>query len=96
MVEIKHRRNSRGFPILILGFGILEFLCSFGESESFNGQSLSEARATLSPTLETSTDYQLKVLSIAISYGGPSLLNYKDQFKEAFILPLNPHLGRFY
>ncbi|KAI3682357.1 hypothetical protein L1987_82285 [Smallanthus sonchifolius] len=34
------------------------------------------------------------VLSIAISYGGPSLLHYKDQFKEAFIMPLNPHLGR--
>ncbi|KAM0029418.1 putative armadillo-like helical, proteasome activator complex subunit 4 domain-containing protein [Helianthus debilis subsp. tardiflorus] len=58
-------------------------LTGFGGSGNFTGQSLNKARATLSPALETSIDYQLKVLSIAISYGGPSLLHYKDQFKEA-------------
>lgn len=55
-------------------------LTGFGGSGNFT---LNKARATLSPALETSIDYQLKVLSIAISYGGPSLLRYKDQFKEA-------------
>lgn len=37
----------------------------------------------VSPALETAIEYHLKVLSIAISYGGPSLLHYKDEFKEA-------------
>ncbi|KAA8523501.1 hypothetical protein F0562_009924 [Nyssa sinensis] len=45
----------------------------------------SKAKPTLSPALETTIDYQLKVLSIAISYGGPALLCYRDQFKEAII-----------
>ncbi|KVI02356.1 Armadillo-like helical [Cynara cardunculus var. scolymus] len=58
-------------------------LTGFGGSGNFTTPSLNKARATLSPALETSIDYQLKVLSIAISYGGPSLLHYKDQFKEA-------------
>nr|XP_043630941.1 proteasome activator subunit 4 [Erigeron canadensis] len=58
-------------------------LTGFGGSGNFTGQSSDKARATLSPALETSIDYQLKVLSIGISYGGPSLLHYKDQFKEA-------------
>ena len=33
----------------------------------------------------TVVDYQLKILSVAISYGGPALLRYKDQLKEAII-----------
>lgn len=40
-------------------------------------------QATLSPALETAIDFQLKVLSVAISYAGPSLLCYRDQLKEA-------------
>ncbi|XP_050246119.1 proteasome activator subunit 4-like isoform X3 [Quercus robur] len=44
-----------------------------------------KAKPTLSPALETSIDYQLKTLSVAISYGGPALLRYKDQFKEAIV-----------
>ncbi|GJX86577.1 proteasome activator subunit 4 [Tanacetum coccineum] len=61
-------------------------LTGFGGSGNFSESALSKARATLSPALETSIDYQLKVLSIAISYGGPSLLHYKDHFKEAMHL----------
>lgn len=38
---------------------------------------------TLSPALETAIDFQLKVLSVAISYAGPWLLCYRDQLKEA-------------
>uniref|UniRef100_A0A5B7B961 Putative proteasome activator subunit 4 n=2 Tax=Davidia involucrata TaxID=16924 RepID=A0A5B7B961_DAVIN len=45
----------------------------------------SKAKPTLSPALETAIDYQLKVLSVAISYGGPALLRYRDQFKEAIV-----------
>ncbi|CAI0540948.1 unnamed protein product, partial [Linum tenue] len=43
----------------------------------------SKAKPTLSPALETSIDCQLKILSVAINYGGPVLLHYKDQFLEA-------------
>ncbi|KAM7252530.1 hypothetical protein ACFE04_024413 [Oxalis oulophora] len=42
-----------------------------------------KAKPTLSPALETAIDYQLKILSVAVSYGGPALLRYKDQLKEA-------------
>ncbi|XP_050236349.1 proteasome activator subunit 4 [Mercurialis annua] len=42
-----------------------------------------KAKPTLSPALETAIDYQLKMLSVTISYGGPALLRYREQFKEA-------------
>ncbi|KAF6141358.1 hypothetical protein GIB67_008535 [Kingdonia uniflora] len=42
-------------------------------------------KPTLSPALETAVDYQLKILSVAINYGGPVLLPYKDQLKEAIL-----------
>ncbi|KAL6954576.1 hypothetical protein U1Q18_023924 [Sarracenia purpurea var. burkii] len=60
-------------------------------STGFGGRGTSQApvsskvKPTLSPALETAIDYQLKVLSVAISYGGPALLRYKDQFKEAIM-----------
>lgn len=44
-----------------------------------------QAKPTISPALETAIDYQLKILSVAISYGGPALLRYKDQFKDAVV-----------
>ncbi|KAF8409810.1 hypothetical protein HHK36_005889 [Tetracentron sinense] len=44
-----------------------------------------KANPSLSPALETAVDYQLKILSVAISYGGPSLLCYKDQLKEVIM-----------
>ncbi|KAL0001166.1 hypothetical protein SO802_014947 [Lithocarpus litseifolius] len=44
-----------------------------------------KAKPTLSPAFETSIDYPLKTLSVAISYGGPALLRYEDQFKEAIV-----------
>lgn len=42
-----------------------------------------QAKPTISPALETAIEYQMKLLSIAVSYGGHALLCYKDQFKEA-------------
>ncbi|KAK6947150.1 Proteasome activator Blm10, mid region [Dillenia turbinata] len=57
----------------------------FGGSGTFDPSASAKVKPTLSPALETAVDYQLKVLSVAISYGGPSLLCYKDQFKEALI-----------
>ncbi|KAM7499059.1 hypothetical protein LguiA_023473 [Lonicera macranthoides] len=57
----------------------------FGGSRTFDASISSKAKPTLSPALETSIDYHLKVLSVAISYGGPVLLRYKEQFKEAII-----------
>lgn len=44
---------------------------------------LSSMKATISPALETSVQYHLKILAIAISYGGPALLHYKDELKKA-------------
>uniref|UniRef100_A0A2C9WGL5 Proteasome activator Blm10 middle HEAT repeats region domain-containing protein n=1 Tax=Manihot esculenta TaxID=3983 RepID=A0A2C9WGL5_MANES len=41
-----------------------------------------KAKPALSPALETAIDYQLKILSVAISYGGPALLRCKEQIKE--------------
>lgn len=38
-------------------------------------------KATLSPALETSLEYLLKVLSITISYAGSALLPYQDKLK---------------
>lgn len=55
----------------------------YGGRDSLDVSVLTKAKATLSPALETAIDYQLKVLSVAISYGGHTLLRYKDQFKEA-------------
>lgn len=55
----------------------------------FGGRGITDAsvsakeKPTISPALEAAIDYQLKILSVAISYAGPALLRYKDQFKEA-------------
>ncbi|XP_055822371.1 proteasome activator subunit 4 [Solanum dulcamara] len=55
----------------------------FGGRGAFKTSEASKAKPMVSPALETAIEYHLKVLSIAISYGGPSLLHYKDEFKEA-------------
>ncbi|KAI8012454.1 Proteasome activator subunit 4 [Camellia lanceoleosa] len=57
----------------------------FGGGGISDASVASKVKPTLSPALETAIDYQLKVLSVAISYGGPALLRYKDQFKEAIV-----------
>ncbi|XP_068639166.1 proteasome activator subunit 4 isoform X2 [Aristolochia californica] len=62
--------SLRGTPVS--GFGGRGFL-----DASFT------TKATLSPALETAVDYQLKILSVAISYAGPAVLRCKDQLKEA-------------
>eukprot|EP00262_Sarcandra_glabra_P003482 TRINITY_DN14214_c0_g1_i1.p1 TRINITY_DN14214_c0_g1~~TRINITY_DN14214_c0_g1_i1.p1 ORF type:complete len:1823 (-),score=279.41 TRINITY_DN14214_c0_g1_i1:199-5139(-) len=54
-----------------------------GGRGGFDGSSLT--KATLSPALETSVEYQLKILSVAISYGGPVLLHYRNLLKEAIL-----------
>lgn len=46
---------------------------------------LFQSRTTISPALETAIDYQLKILSVAVSYGGHVVLQYRDQFKEAIL-----------
>ena len=45
-----------------------------------------QVRAMLSPALESAIDYQLRILAVGIIYGGPAILRYKDQFKEAIFL----------
>lgn len=56
----------------------------------FGGKGFSDGsfsnKATLSPALETAVDFKLKVLSVAISYGGTWLLRFSDQLKEAIAL----------
>lgn len=54
-----------------------------GEKETFM---TSNSEVAMSPALETAIDYQLKVLSVAISYVGPYLLRCRDQFKEVLSL----------
>ncbi|KAK7387207.1 hypothetical protein VNO78_27798 [Psophocarpus tetragonolobus] len=58
----------------------------FGGGGAFDASASSKVRSTISPALEASIDYQLKILSVGITYGGPTLLRYKDQFKEAIFL----------
>ncbi|XP_047249355.1 proteasome activator subunit 4 [Capsicum annuum] len=66
------RSSLKGTPVT--GFG--------GRGASKTSEA-SKAKPTVSPALETAIEYQLKVLSIAISFGGSTLLHYKDEFKEA-------------
>ncbi|XP_020212623.1 proteasome activator subunit 4 [Cajanus cajan] len=58
----------------------------FGGGGTFDASASSKVRSTISPALEAAIDYQLKILSVGITYGGPALLRYKDQFKEAIFL----------
>ncbi|CAK7323879.1 unnamed protein product [Dovyalis caffra] len=57
----------------------------FGGSGIPDAEVSIKAKPTLSPALETAIDYQLKILSVSINYGGPALLRYKNQFKEAIL-----------
>ncbi|XP_057765375.1 proteasome activator subunit 4 isoform X2 [Salvia miltiorrhiza] len=54
----------------------------YGNRATSNASSSRKEKSILSPALETAIEYQLKVLSVAISYGGPALLCYREQFKE--------------
>ncbi|CAI8596807.1 unnamed protein product [Vicia faba] len=58
----------------------------FGGAGTFDTSASAKVRSTISPALEAAIDYQLKVLSVGITYGGPALLRYKDQLKEAIFL----------
>lgn len=58
----------------------------FGGGGTFNTSASTKVRSTISPALEAAIDYQLKILSVGITYGGPALLRYKDQLKEVIFL----------
>ncbi|KAF9589945.1 hypothetical protein IFM89_029561 [Coptis chinensis] len=74
-------------PILISIISSLKGLpvTGFGGSGTFDDSISTKSKPTISPALEAAVDYQLKILSVAISYGGPVLLHYRDQLKEAII-----------
>ncbi|GLT79522.1 hypothetical protein SLA2020_510070 [Shorea laevis] len=57
----------------------------FGGRGLLDASVSTKAKPSLSPALETAIDYQLKILSVAINYGGPALLRCQDQFKEAIV-----------
>ncbi|GMH05877.1 hypothetical protein Nepgr_007717 [Nepenthes gracilis] len=57
----------------------------FGGS-GFVASVTNKGKIAISQALEASIDCQLKVISVAISYGGPYLLEYRDLFKEAIAL----------
>ncbi|KAH6786226.1 proteasome activating protein 200 [Perilla frutescens var. hirtella] len=54
----------------------------YGSRTNSNASSSRKEKAILSPALEASIEYQLKVLSVAISYGGQALLCFREKFKE--------------
>ncbi|XP_073225318.1 proteasome activator subunit 4-like [Cicer arietinum] len=58
----------------------------FGGSGIFDASASTKVRSTISPALEAAIDYQLKILSVGITYGGPALLRYRDQLKEVIFL----------
>ncbi|KEH34125.1 proteasome activator complex subunit-like protein [Medicago truncatula] len=58
----------------------------FGGGGTFDTSASTKVRSTISPALEAAIDYQLKILSVGITYGGPALLRYKDQLKEVIFL----------
>ncbi|XP_062170630.1 proteasome activator subunit 4-like [Alnus glutinosa] len=74
-------------PILLSVISSLQGMpvTGFGGRGTSNACLSTKAKPTLSPALETTIDYQLKIISVAISYGGPALLRYKDQFKEVIV-----------
>ncbi|KAI4307795.1 hypothetical protein L6164_030939 [Bauhinia variegata] len=75
-------------PILLSVISSLKGIprTGFGGGGTFDVSASTKVRSTLSPALESAIDYQLKILSVGITYGGPALLRYKDQFKEAIFL----------
>jgi len=75
LLHQRHFSLSCDYLLLLLCFWI------FLKAETFF-----QVRSTISPALEAAIDYQLKILSVCITYGGPALLRYKDQFKEAVFL----------
>ncbi|CAJ2640178.1 unnamed protein product [Trifolium pratense] len=58
----------------------------FGGGGTFDPSASTKVRSSISPALEAAIDYQLKILSVGITYGGPALLRYKDQLKEVIFL----------
>ncbi|KAB1215010.1 Proteasome activator subunit 4 [Morella rubra] len=57
----------------------------FGGRGTSAASTPTKEKSTLSPAFETTIDYQLKIISVAIGYGGPALLRYRDQLKEAIV-----------
>ncbi|CAA7016339.1 unnamed protein product [Microthlaspi erraticum] len=60
-----------------------------GKTSSDTLVSNKQDKHALSPALESAIDYQLKVLSVAITYGGSSLLRCKDHLIEAISSAFN-------
>ncbi|KAG9159869.1 hypothetical protein Leryth_007864 [Lithospermum erythrorhizon] len=61
----------------------------FGGKGAFDVSVSSKGKSTLSPALETAIEYQLKVVSVAISYAGPTVLPYREELKEAIYSALD-------
>ncbi|GLT83766.1 hypothetical protein SLE2022_020380 [Rubroshorea leprosula] len=74
-------------PILLSAMSSLKGtpVTGFGGRGLLDASVSTKAKPSLSPALETAIDYQLKILSVAISYSGPALLRCQDQFKEAIV-----------
>ncbi|MCI02912.1 proteasome activator complex subunit 4-like, partial [Trifolium medium] len=75
-------------PILVSVISSLKGTPStgFGGGGTFDASASTKVRSSISPALEAAIDYQLKILSVGITYGGPALLRYKDQLKEVIFL----------
>eukprot|EP01018_Ginkgo_biloba_P025862 Gb_28181 [translate_table: standard] len=81
--------NPQEVVVQLLHPMLTSVISSLKESPStgFSGNQIMStpfvAKVSLSPALEASVAYQLNVVSVAINYGGPYLLQYKEEMKEA-------------
>lgn len=70
-------------PMIYSVISSLKEAPSTGCSSREISYTLSVTEAPLSPALEASVAYQLNVISVAINFGGPHILQCKEEIKEA-------------
>ncbi|CAA6670753.1 unnamed protein product [Spirodela intermedia] len=83
-------------PLLISIIDSLKEFPASGFGENGSSSTSFSTKATPSPALETTLEYQLKVLSAAICYGGPVLLHYREELKRAVASAFNAHSWKVY
>ncbi|XP_078443427.1 proteasome activating protein 200 isoform X2 [Wolffia australiana] len=83
-------------PIVMSIMETLEEFPASGFGDDGSSSSSFCTKVTVSPAIETTLEYQLKVLSAAISYGGPVLLHYREELKKLVASAFNAHSWKVY